>query len=420
MAEPEAQKERPLTYFDITIDGKPRGRIVFSVYSDLVPKTAENFRALCTGEKGIGNSGKPLHYAGSGFHRVIKGFMCQGGDFTAGNGTGGESIYGERFEDEGFPVKHTKPFLLSMANAGKDTNGSQFFITTVPTPHLDDKHVVFGEVVRGKSVVRAIENHPTDGRDVPTAPIVISASGVLSPDDPAPEKADAADGDIWEDEALDDETGANQDPNLARDIAEKIKQIGVSYFTGKKAEDGTVIEEPQPDLALQKFQSIDTSCSAGKCIPNQNLSEAQKYLELFIHADLPDDYPDSNGYRVTYAKMKLTTAQAALRVQPPNPKVVLDNTNDVIEEYLDLLEPKFKGLSYCLWHPSRRDLSPAMAYYRRALAHNLRGDHDLALNDLAEANKIFPDPGTQNEIARIKAHVKELEEREKRRYRKMF
>lgn len=386
MAEPEAQKERPLTYFDITIDGKPRGRIVFSLYSDLVPKTAENFRALCTGEKGIGNSGKPLHYAGSGFHRVIKGFMCQGGDFTAGNGTGGESIYGERFEDEGFPVKHTKPFLLSMANAGKDTNGSQFFITTVPTPHLDDKHVVFGEVVRGKSVVRAIENHPTDGRDVPTAPIVISASGVLSPDDPAPEKADAADGDIWEDEALDDETGANQDPNLARDIAEKIKQIGVSYFTGKKAEDGTVIEEPQPDLALQKFQ------------------KAQKYLELFIHADLPDDYPDSNGYRVTYAKMKLTTAQAALRVQPPNPKVVLDNTNDVIEEYLDLLEPKFK----------------AMAYYRRALAHNLRGDHDLALNDLAEANKIFPDPGTQNEIARIKAHVKELEEREKRRYRKMF
>lgn len=386
MAEPEAQKERPLTYFDITIDGKPRGRIVFSLYSDLVPKTAENFRALCTGEKGIGNSGKPLHYAGSGFHRVIKGFMCQGGDFTAGNGTGGESIYGERFEDEGFPVKHTKPFLLSMANAGKDTNGSQFFITTVPTPHLDDKHVVFGEVVRGKSVVRAIENHPTDGRDVPTAPIVISASGVLSPDDPAPEKADAADGDIWEDEALDDETGANQDPNLARDIAEKIKQIGVSYFTGKKAEDGTVIEEPQPDLALQKFQ------------------KAQKYLELFIHADLPDDYPDSNGYRVTYAKMKLTTAQAALRVQPPNPKVVLDNTNEVIEEYLDLLEPKFK----------------AMAYYRRALAHNLRGDHDLALNDLAEANKIFPDSGTQNEIARIKAHVKELEEREKRRYRKMF
>ncbi|KAI6165289.1 peptidyl-prolyl cis-trans isomerase [Pisolithus thermaeus] len=386
MAESEAQKQRPLAYFDITIGGKPRGRIVFSLYSDLVPKTAENFRALCTGEKGIGNSGKPLHYAGSGFHRVIKGFMCQGGDFTAGNGTGGESIYGERFEDEGFPLKHTKPFLLSMANAGKDTNGSQFFITTVPTPHLDDKHVVFGEVIKGKSVVRAIENHPTDGRDVPTAAIVISASGTLSPDDPSLAKTDATDGDIWEDEALDDETGANQDPDLARRIAEKIKQIGVGYFTGKKAEDGAVIEKPQPDLALEKFQ------------------KAQKYLELFIHADLPNDYPDPDGYRVTYAKMKLTTAQAALRVQPPDAKLALDNADDVIEGYFDLLEPKFQ----------------AMAYYRRALAHNLRGDHDLALNDLAEANKIFPDPGTQHEIARIKAHVKELEEREKKRYRKMF
>ncbi|KAI6041459.1 peptidyl-prolyl cis-trans isomerase [Pisolithus marmoratus] len=384
MAESEAR--RPLTYFDITIGGKPRGRIVFSVYADLVPKTAENFRALCTGEKGIGNSGKPLHYAGSGFHRVIKGFMCQGGDFTAGNGTGGESIYGERFEDEGFHEKHSKPFLLSMANAGKDTNGSQFFITTVPTPHLDNKHVVFGEVIKGKSVVRAIENHPTDGKDVPTVPIVISASGVLSPDDPCLAEAGTSDGDIWEDDAEDDETGANQDPNLARSIAEKIKQIGVGYFTGKRAEDGTVTLKPQPDLALQKFR------------------KAQKYLELFIHAELPNDYPDPDGYRLAYAKVMLTTAQAALRVQPPDSKTVLDNTNQVIEEYFDLLEPKFQ----------------AMAYYRRALAHHLRGDHDLALNDLAEANRIFPDPGTQNEIARIKAHVKAMEDQEKKRYRKMF
>jgi peptidyl-prolyl isomerase D len=144
--------DRPLTYFDIIIAGKPAGRIIFSLYNDLVPKTAENFRALCTGEKGEGKSGKKLSYQGSGFHRVIKQFMCQGGDFTAGNGTGGESIYGEKFEDEAFPVKHTKPFLLSMANAGPNTNGSQFFITTQPTAHLDGKHVVFGEVIRGKSV----------------------------------------------------------------------------------------------------------------------------------------------------------------------------------------------------------------------------------------------------------------------------
>lgn len=109
---------RSRLFFDITIGGQPAGRITFEVYNDIVPKTAENFRALCTGEKGIGKAGKPLHFKGSGFHRVIKQFMIQGGDFTAGNGTGGESIYGAKFADENFELKHDRPFLLSMANAG--------------------------------------------------------------------------------------------------------------------------------------------------------------------------------------------------------------------------------------------------------------------------------------------------------------
>merc|ERR1712146_215011 len=169
----------PVVFFDMTIGGAPAGRIEMTLRADVVPKTAENFRALCTGEKGTGNSGKPLHFKGSAFHRVINNFMCQGGDFTRGNGTGGESIYGEKFADENFNLKHTGPGILSMANAGPGTNGSQFFLCTVKTDWLDGKHLVFGSVTNGMDVVKAIEAVGSQSGQT-SKPVVIADCGQLS------------------------------------------------------------------------------------------------------------------------------------------------------------------------------------------------------------------------------------------------
>ncbi|EGX91284.1 peptidyl-prolyl cis-trans isomerase [Cordyceps militaris CM01] len=178
----------PLVFFDITLGGEPLGRITFELFKDVTPKTAENFRQFCTGES-KDSVGRPQGYKGSKFHRIISNFMCQGGDFLNGDGSGSTCIWGYKsFEDENFTLKHEQPGLLSMANAnstaqnaGPNTNGCQFFITTAPTPFLDNKHVVFGKVADGLDVVRKMEATKTGykGKDVPNMDVVIAQCGEM-------------------------------------------------------------------------------------------------------------------------------------------------------------------------------------------------------------------------------------------------
>ncbi|KAI9764551.1 MAG: Peptidyl-prolyl cis-trans isomerase H [Geoglossum simile] len=174
----EPSNANPVVFFDITLGGEPLGRIKMELFADVTPKTAENFRQFCTGET-KSPQGRPQGYKGCKFHRVIKDFMVQGGDFLHGDGTGSATIYGTRsFADENFIKKHDAPGLLSMANSGPSTNGCQFFITTVATPFLNNKHVVFGKVIDGMDVVRKIENARTN-REKPTQDIVISQCGEM-------------------------------------------------------------------------------------------------------------------------------------------------------------------------------------------------------------------------------------------------
>ncbi|EIM87190.1 uncharacterized protein STEHIDRAFT_78051 [Stereum hirsutum FP-91666 SS1] len=384
----EQASERPICYFDISIGGKPTGRIIFQLYNDLVPKTAENFRALCTGEKGVGNLGKPLCYANSGFHRVIKNFMIQGGDFTAGNGTGGESIYGEKFEDEAFPIDHSKPFLLSMANAGPNTNGSQFFITTVPTPHLDGKHVVFGEVIRGKSVVRQVENYPTSSGDVPTSPIIISASGVLSPSDPslAPPSIDpssSASGltDPYEDYPDDQEIPNPNDPPTALQIASTLRELGNKLYKSNP---------PKPAESLEKWKKAIRYLDVHPVLPDNIQGEERKELE--------------EKWKGLLVPLLLNVALVALKA---------DEGRVGAEEALKATT-RVLGMQIS-------DADRAKALYRKGLAHIAIKEDDEAEFVLVEASTLAKDDkAIAAELARVQRRKKEKRDKEKKAFKKMF
>ncbi|EDU45049.1 PpiB Peptidyl-prolyl cis-trans isomerase rotamase - cyclophilin family [Pyrenophora tritici-repentis] len=370
-----AETKRPRVFFDIAIGGVKAGRVAFELYSDIVPKTAENFRALCTGEKGEGASGKPLHYKNSSFHRVIKGFMIQGGDFTQGNGTGGESIYGEKFEDENFEKVHDKPFLLSMANAGPGTNGSQFFVTTVPTPHLDKKHVVFGEVINGKSIVRRIENLKTQSGDKPFHDATIIDCGELTGEDydKATEKVADPTGDPFEDFPEDQKADdAEWKGTEILEIATKLKDMGNDAF--KKGE---------LQLGIDKYQ------------------KAIRYLHEYP-APLDDD-PKDLWPKLCALKISLYSNSALLQ----NKKGMYAEAADNATKALDI-----EGIT---------DKDKAKAYFRRATAKVGKRNDEEALADLNQAAKYAPgDAAIVKELDVVKKRVQARKEKEKKAYKNAF
>lgn len=359
-------------FFDISCNGNNKGRVVFELFNDVVPKTAENFRALCTGEKGVSEkSGKPLHYKGSIFHRVIKDFMCQGGDFTHGTGTGGESIYGEKFEDENFQLVHDKPFLLSMANAGPGTNGSQFFITTVPTPHLNGKHVVFGQVIQGKSIVRQLERCEKGASDKPVDDWTISDCGELDADYvPQVSVTDDGTGDVYEDVLADNDSINVQDPASVIEAVSKLKDIGT---------------------ALLKKGSLETSFAKYK--------KAAGFLDDFF----PEDLSDENLAKINELKRSCWLNAALVALKLKLGKETIDAASKALE---------VEGID----HKSR-----AKALYRKGSGYLLAKNEDEAQKVFEEALKLEPTDGAIIKgLADVKTSIKQRKEKQKKAMAKFF
>ncbi|CAN1192364.1 Peptidyl-prolyl cis-trans isomerase CYP40 [Linum perenne] len=359
---------RTRCFFDISIGGELEGRIVMELFNDVVPRTAENFRALCTGEKGVGpNSGVALHFKGSRFHRVIKGFMAQGGDISAGDGTGGESIYGSKFEDENFELKHERKGIFSMANSGPDTNGSQFFITTTRTSHLDGKHVVFGKVVKGMGVIRSVEHvHTTDEDHVPTLDVVIADCGEI------PEGGDDGitnffnDGDSYPDWPADLDN-IHEELSWWMDSVDSIKAFGNDHF-----------KKQDYKMALRKYR------------------KALRYLDICWEKEGIDE-EKSSALRKT--KSQIFTNSSACKLKMGDIKGALLDTDFAIREG----ENNVKAL------------------FRQGQAYMALKDIDSAVESFKKASQLEPnDAGIRKELLAAKKKIDARHEVEKNQYKKMF
>lgn len=354
----------PRVFFDVDIGGEKAGRIVLELFADITPKTAENFRALCTGEKGTGKTtGKPLHFKGCPFHRIIKKFMIQGGDFSNQNGTGGESIYGEKFEDENFHYKHDKVGLLSMANAGPNTNGSQFFITTVPTPHLDGKHVIFGQVLKGMGVVKMLESIETKD-DNPVKLCVIADCGEHKEGDSWGVAVQDGSGDVHPEFPEDSDIDL-KDVDKVLSVAEDVKNIGNSLFKNQDWKG-----------AINKY------------------NKALRYLEVS-----GEQLEEDAQLKLEPTALSLFLNSAACKLKMQQWQEALDSCNEALE--LDQANTK--------------------ALFRRAQAWQGLKEFSKAMVDLKKAQGIAPeDKAISNEMKRVQLKVQEEKEREKKIYAKMF
>ncbi|KAI8896980.1 cyclophilin-like domain-containing protein [Globomyces pollinis-pini] len=364
------------------------------LFKDVVPKTVDNFIHLCKGDQNI--DGIQLTYKNSIFHRVIKNFMLQGGDFTAFNGTGGKSIFGDRFDDENFNLKHDRPGILSMANAGPNTNGSQFFITTTPTPHLDGKHVVFGKVLKGMNVVRTIEHLEKDSNDCPKQKVIITDCGVLNENEDDGIKI-PTDGDIYPNYLEDHELKPEEHPEKFLQFGMEIKSIGNTQLKLGLASNDTLAfmnARKKYEKAIRYIEGIDPT-------PQDNKDLSYDFKKNFFALKV------SCLSNHSMASIKLSDWAAAQK----SAQRILD-VSDTLKTYMLTNEKEPLSVS---------DADLAKSMYRLGLCAFKQSEFDKAKDILTKALELAPGDGLiVNLMTEMQRTIKLKEAKEKKMYQKMF